>query len=330
MTKKEIDKKKSGEIIFEENYQEILRDIRSILDKAKSRAYKAVDNIRVQTYWQIGERIVRAELEHKDRADYGDRLVDRLSEDIGFSRRDIYRIIQFFRYYPIMTAVPSQLSWSHYIELIQISDFSRRKFYESRAIRESWSTRDLRKQVKFNLYENILKEGKLTTTTSQALKPVEPEEVFKDIYNFKFLELKKDYKEEELKSALIDKVEDFLREFGPEFFVGRREVPVLIGGNYDRVDLELFHAGLLCYILVEIKIEKFKHSHVSQMYSYLNWYKENKLREGQRLPIGLIICKTKDEETVHYALGDLRKEIFVAEYVTNLPTEKEIKEELDK
>jgi predicted nuclease of restriction endonuclease-like (RecB) superfamily len=218
-----------------------------------------------------------------------------------------------------MTAVPSQLSWSHYIELIQIADSSKRKFYESRAICESWSTRDLRRQVKLNLYEHILKEGKLTTITSQALKPVEPEEVFKDVYNFEFLELKKDYKEEELKSALIDKVEDFLREFGPEFFVGRREVPVLIGGNYDRVDLELFHAGLLCYILVEIKIEKFKHSHVSQMYSYLNWYKENKMREGQRLPIGLIICKTKDEETVHYALGDLKKEIFVAEYVTNLP-----------
>ena len=127
MAKKEIYKKKSGEIIIEENYQEILRDIRSILDKVKSRAYKAVDNIRVQTYWQIGERIVRAELESKDRADYGDRLVDRLSKDIGFSRSDIYRIIKFFRYYPIVTAVPSQLSWSHYIELIQISDSSKRK-----------------------------------------------------------------------------------------------------------------------------------------------------------------------------------------------------------
>lgn len=109
MNRKEISPKKSSEPALE-NYQEILRDIRSILEKAKSRAYRAVDNIRVQTYWQIGERIVRAELEHKDRADYGDRLADRLEEDIGLSKRDIYRIIQFFRYYPIMTAVPSQLS----------------------------------------------------------------------------------------------------------------------------------------------------------------------------------------------------------------------------
>lgn len=326
MNRKEICKKPNEYIL--ENYQEVLRDIRSILEKAKCRVYRTVDNIRVQTNWQIGERIVRAELENKERADYGDRLTDRLAGDIGLSRRDIYRIIQFFRYYPIVTAVPSQLSWSHYIELIQVSDSSKRKFYESRAIAEAWSMRNLRKQMKANLYEHILKEGKLTTMTTQVLKPLEPEEIFKDVYNFEFLELKKDYKEEELKSALLDKVESFLREFGPEFFVGRREVPVLIGGNYDRVDLELFHAGLLCYILVEIKIEKFKHSHVSQMYSYLNWYKENKVREGQQLPIGLIICKTKDEETVHYALGDLRKEIFVSEYITNLPTEKEIKKEL--
>ncbi|MFQ6121407.1 MAG: PDDEXK nuclease domain-containing protein, partial [Methanosarcinales archaeon] len=90
----------------------------------------------------------------------------------------------------------------------------------------------------------------------------------------------------------------------------------------------LFHAGLLCYILVEIKTEPFKHAHVSQMYSYLNWYKEHKWQEGQRQPIGLIICKTKDEETVHYALGNLKKEIFVAEYIVKLPSEEEIKKRI--
>ena len=95
-------------------------------------------------------------------------------------------------------------------------------------------------------------------------------------------------------------------------------------GNYDKIDLELFHASLLCYILVEIKTEPFQHKHVSQMYSYLNWYKEHKQQKGQRPPIGLIICKTKDEETVHYALGDLKKEIFIAEYSTKLPTKEKI------
>ncbi len=100
---------------------------------------------------------------------------------------------------------------------------------------------------------------------------------------------------------------------------------MLVEGNYDKVDLELFHSGLLCYILVEIKTEKFKHSHVSQMYSYLNWYKENKCSPKQNKPIGLIICKTKEKETVHYALGDLKKEIFVAQYKTRLPSQSEIR-----
>ena len=128
---------------------------------------------------------------------------------------------------------------------------------------------------------------------------------------------------------MLTQLEEFLQELGPDFFVGRREVPILISGNYDKVDLELFHAGLLCYIIVEVKTELFQHKHVSQMYSYLNWYKQNKQQKGQRPPIGLIICKTKDEETVHYALGELKKEIFVVEYQTRLPTKEQLKQLLE-
>ncbi len=328
MGQKKIIKRKSGETALE-GYGEILNDIQSLLQKAKFRAYKAVDNIRVQTYWQVGERIVRAELEHKERADYGKQLIENLAKDLGFKRRLIFEIVQFYRVYPIVHALRAQLTWTHYNILVRIADKKKRSFYEAQSIQKGWSYRKLERQIKAELYERTVKEGKLVTPASKALEPVEPEEVFKDVYHFDFLEIGEHHGEEELKKALLDKLSDFLREFGSEFFVGRREVPVLIGGNYDRVDLELFHSGLLCYVLVDVKTEKFKHSHVSQMYSYLNWYKENKVREGQRPPIGLIICKTKDDETVHYALGDLKQEIFVAEYKTNLPSEEEIREKLE-
>ncbi len=321
--------KKNTENLSVKGYQEVLKDIKSLLDKAKQRAYKAVDNIRVQTYWQIGERIVRAELEHKERADYGRKIIEELAGDIGLQKRLLFVIVQFYRVYPIVHALHAQLSWMHYTILVRISDKKPRLFYEVQAIQNAWSYRELERQMKSGLYEHILKEGKLTIPVSKALEPIDPEMVFKDIYNFDFLGIPENHREEELKTALLNKLEDFLREFGSEFFVGRREVPILIGGNYDRVDLELFHAGLLCYVLVEIKTEKFKHSHTSQMYSYLNWYKENKVRPGQKPPIGLIICKSKDDETVHYALGDLKKEIFVAEYTTELPTEDEIMKELE-
>jgi len=310
-----------------QEYTQVLNDIRFLLDKAKAQAYKAVDNIRVQTYWQIGERIVREELQHKERADYGEKLIESLAKDIGFGKVNLHYMVKFYKIYPIVQTVSEQLSWSHYVELIYLESRQERDFYEKQSIANRWSLRKLRQEIKNRLFYRVKKEGKLVKTASIARVPAK-DDIFKDVYNFEFLELKQSHSETELKNALIAKLEEFLQELGSDFFVGRREAPVLIGGNYDKVDLELFHAGLLCYILVEIKIEEFKHSHVSQMYSYLNWYKENKLQKGQRDPVGLIVCKTKDDETVHYALGDLKKEIFVAEYKTKLPSEKEITSKL--
>ncbi len=309
-----------------QEYTQVLNDIKFLLDKAKAQAYKAVDNIRVQTYWQIGERIVREELQHKGRADYGEKLIESLAKDIGFGKVNLHYMVKFYKAYPIIQTVSEQLSWSHYVELIYLERMER-DFYEKQSILSRWSLRKLRQEIKNKLYNRAKKEGKALTTAPIARVPVK-DDIFKEVYNFEFLELKQRHSETELKNALIAKLEEFLQELGSDFFVGRREAPVLIGGNYDKVDLELFHAGLLCYILVEIKTEKFRHSYASQMYSYLNWYKEHKLQDGQRDPIGLIICKTKDDETVHYALGDLKKEIFVAEYKTKLPSEKEITSKL--
>jgi len=304
------------------NYKEILQDLQSLLTRAKYHAYKAVDNIRVQTYWQVGERIVREELQHQDKAEYGQYLIKKLGEDLGFSKANLHNMVLFYRVYPIVQAVPRQLSWTHLVTLLYLHDKSERGFYEQQIIENVWSSRELESQIKANLYSRAIRKGGIKKKLS--VMPFEPEKLFKDTYHFNFLDLRKNHNEKEFKDALLQKFGKLLQELGPEFFVGRREVPILISGNYDKIDLELFHAGLLCYILVEIKMEEFQHKHVSQMYSYLNWYKQHKMQPGQRTPIGLIICKTKDEETVHYALGDLKKEIFVAEYKTKLPPKEKI------
>ena len=296
--------------------------MRSLLEKAKLQAYKTVDNIRVQTYWQVGERIAREEFKHNERADYGEKLVSQLSKDLGFEERLLYRMLQFYKFYPILSQVATELSWSHYVELLSIKDKDERKIYEILSIKNSWSRNELREQINKNVAKKY-KKGQIIKLSPKATQLM-PQDIFKSSYNFDFLELKKNFNEKDLKDALLSKFEEFIKELGTDFFIGRREAPILIAGNYDKVDLELFHAGLMCYILVEVKTEPFKHSHVSQMYSYLNWYKENKWKKGQRLPIGLIICKSKDEETVHYALGDLRREIFVSEYKIKLPSEGEI------
>ncbi len=317
---KEIEHKVTGE----HHYTELLQDLTSLLSKAKYQAYKAVDNLRVQTYWQIGERITREELQHKERAGYGEYLVSNLSQDLKFSRRLLFQIIQFYRIYPIVQAVPAQLSWTHLVLLTSVENNEERTFYEQETMHNNWSSRQLEQQMRNCLYSQVSKKGKMIIHKKLPLIPISPENVFKESYNFDFLELNKSYEEKDLKDALLLKLGKFLQELGPDFFIGRREVPILISGNYDRIDLELFHAGLLCYVLVELKTEPFQHKHVSQMYSYLNWYKQHKMYPGQRPPIGLIVCKTKEEETVHYALGDLKKEIFVAEYKTKLPSKEQI------
>jgi len=311
-----------------EGYSELLSDIRSLLQKARYRAYKAIDNLRVQTYWQIGERIVREELRYRERADYGQKLIEELAVDLNLERSLLFRIVQFYKTYPIVVTLSRQLSWSHYQALMAIENDEQRRFYEQQTMRNAWSIRELRRQIHSNLYENVQKEGKIVQTMSAQFKPPDVDKIFKDSYNFNFLGLPEDHTEEELKAALLNKLEKFLQELGSDFFIGRRELPIVIGGQYFNIDLELFHAALNCYVLVEVKTEKFKPAHVGQMNAYLNWYKDNRWLEGQRHPIGLIICKTKDEETVHYALGDLKKDIFVSEYKTKLPSEEDIKREI--
>ena len=309
-----------------EGYNNVLNDIGFLLDKAKAQAYKAVDNIRVQTYWQVGERIVREELQHKERADYGEKLIENLAKDLGFAKRLMFEILQFYKVYPIVHALSAQLSWTHYNLLIRISNKEERQFYESQTIQNSWSTRQLEKLIKNKLYEEAKKKGEVTIKLPKQLPA--PEEVFKDTYNFNFLELKKDYSENDLKNQLLSKFERTLQEFGSNFFIGEREKKIIIDGTIHKIDLVLFHKLIRCTILADFKIGKFKAEYIGQMNKYINYYRENEQQNWERDTIGLILCEYKGVEEVHYALGNLKKEIFVAEYKTKLPSEEEIKSKL--
>ena len=155
-----------------DGYEELLKDIHSLLERAKNQAYKTVDNLRVQTYWQIGERIVRAELEHKERLDYGKRVIEKLAKDLGFQKRDIYRIVQLYKAYPIVTSVMSQLTWTHYTVLITIENQEERRFYELQTIQNSWSVRELRKNIQSDLYKRTINENAPAIVTSTPPIPM--------------------------------------------------------------------------------------------------------------------------------------------------------------
>lgn len=172
MKKKNMIQRKRESGVIEKDYRVLLNDIKSILEKAKYQAYKAVDNLRVQTYWQTGERIAREELHHKDRADYGEKIIEKLAVDLRMARGLLFEIIQFYKAYPIVHALRGQLSWRHYGALIRINKKECREFYELQTIQNNWSTRELEKQVKSNLYERMPKEGKIVI--SQPTVPLLP------------------------------------------------------------------------------------------------------------------------------------------------------------
>lgn len=326
MSKNKLSKETSQQTGLE-GYNDLLRDIQSILQKGLSKAYQAVDNLKVQTYWQVGERVVREELAHKDRADYGKYLIDKLSVDLGFRRDELFRIIQFYRTYPIVVTVSRQLSWSHYLELITIKKDEERQFYEAQSIRNSWSVRELRDKIKNNEYKTAKKEGQVITKVSIPLPS--PDEVFKNTYNWDFIELDEKHSEKELEDGVLNNIQKVLLEFGKGFAFVARQQRVLIAGQWEKIDLLFYHILLKCYVIVDLKARDLQRGDIEQITRYLTFYREQKI-EGDRDPIALIICRGHKRLDVYYSAGKNRDDIFVAEYKTKLPSEEEIKRKLGK
>lgn len=305
-----------------QNYNALLEDLRSILQKGLTKAYKAVDNTRVQTYWQVGERIVREELGQKGRADYGKKLIDNLADDLNFKRHELYRLVQFYRAYPIVVTLLRQLSWSHYRTLITIENEEERRFYEIQSVIESWDVRKLRNKIKSKEYNKAKKIGKIVTKLPLQLPS--PEGVFKDSYNWDFISLEEKHTEKQLEDAMLDNIQNVLLELGSGFAFQARQQKLLINSQWHKIDLLFYHVLLNCHIIVELKARELKQGDIEQTTKYLTYFRERKL-PWHRDPIALIICKTHDSIDVYYSAGKNREDIFIAEYRTKLPSEEKIK-----
>ena len=312
-----------------ENYNNLLNEIKSLIEKGLSRAYQAVDNIKVQIYWQVGDRIVREELKYKDRADYGKYLIDRLSADLDIDRRELYRIIKFYRTYEIVGAVHPQLSWYHYLELIKVEDNQKRSFYENKTIINSWGYRELRKQIKNNLFENTSQQ-EIENIFKSKLPAVLPQKVFKDTYDFGFIGLPAHKGEKGLEQKLMENFELFLKALGEDFAILGRQTPIKIDSQTHNIDLVLYHRGIPCVVLVDLKIGKLDSRDIGQMNKYISYYRRNKQYEHEQDAIGLIICREAGKEEVMYALDGLEEKMFIAKYRVKLPSENEIKKKLKK
>ena len=321
--------KQSKAITTDKDYHDLLRELKDIMSKGLYKAYKAVDNLKVQTYWQLGERIVREEFKHKDRADYGKYLANNLALDLGFRKRQLYEIVKFYRTYPIVRSLTAQLSWTHYVSLIEIEDNRERAFYENKAVINSWSVRELQKQIKGKLFENTTPK-EIEESFQSKLPMVKTDQVFKNVYDFNFLELARDESEKELENEIMNNFIQFLKELGPDFYIGGQQVPLKIDHETHYIDLVLFHKGIPCNVLVDLKAGKLNSRDIGQMNKYINYYRQNRQYVYEKDTIGLIICKEAGKEEVRYALGGLEDKIFVAEYKKKLPTEQDIQKAIKK
>lgn len=227
------------------------------------------------------------------------------------------------------------LPWSHYVCLLSMRNPDARSFYETEALRNGWSVRQLERQISTQFYERTALSKNKAAMLKKGAKPltedsVTPEEEIKDPFVLEFLGLKDEYSENDLEEALIHKLETFLLELGGDFaFIGRQR-RLRIGDEWYRVDLLFFHRRLRCLVIIDLKLGKFTHADAGQMHLYLNYAKEHWAHAGENPPVGLILCAQKDSAVAHYALEGLPNKVLAAEYRTALPDEKFLAAELER
>lgn len=223
----------------------------------------------------------------------------------------------------------SRLSYSHFELLLSLDDPLQRAFYEVECLRGGWSVRELKRQIGSVSYERtaLSKDKEALRQHVKSLAETEkPELILRDPVVFEFLGIRAQdtMLESDLEHALLDKLEPFLLELGRGFCFEARQKRILIGGEYFFVDLVFYHRLLKCHILVELKTEPFNHENLGQLNTYLNWFAENELSEGDNLPIGILLCTGKNDALVRYATAGMDNQLFVSRYQVALPDKEQI------
>lgn len=342
--------------------QNIISTIDNVHQTFQAKALQSVSiNLTLRNFI-IGYYIVEYEQNGSDRATYGSRLIENMAQKLshikGMSSTALKLMRQFYLTYPqISQSVTDQFkienkisqsvtdqslfvptekllrvcSFTHFIELIKIDDELKRVFYEIETIKGNWSVRELKRQVESLLYERIglSKDKKSLLQSLENTKEVlTPLSIIKEPYILEFtgLETKERYNENDLETALLNHIEDFLLELGTGFCFEARQKRISIDNEHDRIDLVFYHRVLKCHVLVDLKVRAFSHTDVGQMNFYLNYYKNEISSKEDNPPIGIILCTEKNNVKVEYATAGLDENLFVSKYKIVLPTAKELEE----
>ena len=307
--------------------------VTDIIEEAKNSAYKKVNEELINMYWNIGAFLSK----EAENATFGDAYIDSISEYIqeqfpgikGFNRRGLYRMKKFYETYAddeFVTALLTQISWTNHLAIMsKAKTIEERHFYIILCIKESYSSRELERQMESAYYERyMLSKEKVLPEPIKGLK----ENPFMDTYVVEFLEMPKIYKEQDFRKALIKNMKDFILELGKDFTFIDEEYKVQIGGEDFAIDLLFFHRGLQCLVAFELKIGKFKPEYISKMDFYLEALDRQKKKEHENPSVGLILCASKNDEVVEYAMSRSMSPMLVSEYKLQLPDKKILERKL--
>ena len=320
--------------------QNLYNEVREIIASARQNATRSVDFCRVQMYWNIGKRILETEQEGKERAEYGSYLLKNLAKKLepeygtGFSVRQLERSRQFYKMYPIATALRTQFNWTQYKLLLAISDDYKREYYELEAVNNAWTSRELERQINSQLYERLLlsndKESVLAIARKERI-PQQPQEIIKDpmILEFLGLERKASYYEKDLEQALITHLQKFLLELGNGFTFVARQKRILIEDDEFFADLVFYNRLLRCFVVIELKTEKLTHQDLGQLQMYVNYYDREEKTEDENPTIGILLCTAKNDTVVKMSLPEDNSSILASKYQLYLPTQDQLKTEVE-
>ena len=293
--------------------ENLYNKVAELLKLAQNTVVQTVNKTMVQTYFEIGKMIVEEEQKGKERAEYGQQLIEELSIRLlndfgkGFSSTNIKQMRSFYLTYSKGQTVSDEfnLSWSHYLKLMRIDDENERRFYEIETLKNNWSLRELQRQYDSALYTRLAlsrDKKKIIELSEKGLIIEKPKDAIKDPYVLEFIGLpeKSSYSENDLEQKLIDKLEHFLLELGTGFTFVARQKRITFDEKHFRIDLVFYNRILKSFVLIDLKIGELKHQDIGQMQMYVNYYDREIRLSDENKTIGLILCQNKSEAVVEW------------------------------
>ncbi|MEZ2336323.1 YhcG family protein [Mucilaginibacter sp. RCC_168] len=339
---------------------QLFQSVKELIERSQNQIVRNINSTMVFTYFQIGKMIVEDEQNGKERANYANETLKKLSESLtkdfgrGYSVDNLQNMRAFFIEYRNYETVSSisvspapnsetvhrnlprtfNLSWSHYVQLLKIKDKNEREFYEIETANGNWSVRELQRQFSTSLYERLAlsrnkEEIKQLAERGQVME--KSTDTLKSPLVLEFLDLREDnrYSENDLETAIINKLEHFMLELGKGFSFEGRQRRITLEGDHFYVDLVFYNRLLKCFVLFDLKIGKLTHQDIGQMQMYVNYY-DRKIKLPEEKPtLGIILCKQDNKSVVEFTLPLGNDQIFSKEYKLYLPSKEDLKKQLE-